>query len=319
MVGLFVFIGLAIFLSGILIIGNLHETFTKKIKLVSFFDDVYGLQTGNNVWFSGVKVGTVSKIKFFGTSQVEVTLNIDVKAQEYIRQDARVKISSDGLIGNRILVIYGGSRRAREVMEGDSLKVDATFSQDDMVNTLQENNKNLLAVTTDLKTLSRSLVAGEGSMGKLLHDNSLYDNLNTVAISLHQSSLKVQLLVNSLSTFSAGLNEEGTLANELVSDTIVFPSIRSFANQLKQIGDSATMLVSHLNAVTNDPQTPVGVLLHDKDEAVRLKVILKNLESSSKKLDDDLEAAQHSFLLKGYFKKQKKAKNDSIKNSSGKK
>jgi len=64
-VGLFVFIGLLFLVSAILLVGNLHKTFEKKIKVVSRFDDVNGLQTGNNVWFSGVKIGTVSNLHFF--------------------------------------------------------------------------------------------------------------------------------------------------------------------------------------------------------------------------------------------------------------
>jgi len=86
-------------------VGNLHETFKRKMEVVSLFDDVSGLQKGNNVWFSGVKIGTVSCLRFHGASQVEVSIKFEIKAQKYIRKDAKVKISSDGIIGNKILII----------------------------------------------------------------------------------------------------------------------------------------------------------------------------------------------------------------------
>ena len=127
-VGLFVFLGLVFLLAAILIVGNLRETFNRKMELVSLFDDVSGLQPGNNVWFSGVKVGTVSEMDFFGKSQVKVHLNVATKAQQYIRKDAKVKISNDGLIGNRILVIYDGTEEFAEVQDGDTLEVEKTFS-----------------------------------------------------------------------------------------------------------------------------------------------------------------------------------------------
>ena len=136
-VGVFVIIGLIFLLSGILIIGNLRETFNRKMELVSLFDDVGGLQPGNNVWFSGVKVGTVSSMEFFGKSQVEVNMNVALKAQQYIRKDAKVKISSDGIIGNKILVIYGGTDKFTEVEDGDTLEVEKTFTSEDMINTFQ--------------------------------------------------------------------------------------------------------------------------------------------------------------------------------------
>ena len=82
-VGLFIFIGLAFLLAGILIVGDLRETFSRKMQIYSLFDDVGGLQGGNNIWLSGVEIGTVSNLNFFGKSQVEVTMNIERKTQKY--------------------------------------------------------------------------------------------------------------------------------------------------------------------------------------------------------------------------------------------
>jgi phospholipid/cholesterol/gamma-HCH transport system substrate-binding protein len=314
-VGLFVFIGLIFLVSGVLMVGNLHETFKKKMTVTSFFDDVNGLQAGNNIWFSGVKVGTVKAIQFHSRSAVEVTMRIDVKTQEYIRQDAKVKISTDGLIGNKILVIYGGSGKVGQIQEGDTLEVEKSVSQEDMLKILQESNKNLNSITTDFKSISKKLDSGEGTMGKLINDNSLYDNANKTIVSLQQTSAKGQQLLNNLNTYTAKLNQEGTLANELVSDTVVFNSIREFAQRLKQIADTTVVLVAQLKTISKDTSTSIGVLLHDKEEGARLKNTLKNLESSSKKLDEDLEAAQHSWPLKKGFRKLEKAKSDSIENN----
>jgi phospholipid/cholesterol/gamma-HCH transport system substrate-binding protein len=312
-VGVFVFVGLLFFMAGILLVGNLRETFTHKMEVVSYFDEVNGLQKGNNVWFSGVKIGVVSSMNFYGKSQVEVSLKFDRKAQQYIRKDAMVKISSDGLIGNKILVIYGGTDQAPEIQEGDTLKVEKTFSSEDMINTAQENNKNLLAITNDVKTITKKLAAGEGSIGKLLDDSLMYTNINATIVSLRKASVKAEQLIGSLDTFSSGLNKKGTLANELTSDTVIFKSVKASVSQLQQMADTASVFIDNLKKAGNNPNSTVGVLLHDEESGARLKETIKNLESSSAKLDEDMEAAQHTFLLKGYFKKQAKAaKKDSI-------
>lgn len=306
-VGLFVFIGLIFLVTGILIIGDLRETFNRKIKVISVFDDVSGLQTGNNVWFSGVKIGTVSNLHFLEKSQVEVSMKIETKAQQYIRRDAKVKISSDGIIGNRILIIYGGTSKAAEVQEGDTLEVEKTFSSEDMINTFQDNNKNLLAITTDFKTISKKLASGEGTIGKLLNDNSVYANINAATASLQNASAKAQQLVSSLAAFSSGLNKKGTLANELTTDTVVFNSVKASVLQLQKIADTATVFITNLKKAGSNPNSSIGVLLHDKEAGAHLKETIKNLESSSKKLDESLEAAQHTILLRGFFKKKTKA------------
>src|ERR1039457_3701444 len=70
-VGIFVFLGVAIFIITVLTLGSQHKTFEHTITVKSFFDDVNGLQKGNNVWFSGVKVGTIGNIKLQEDGKVE--------------------------------------------------------------------------------------------------------------------------------------------------------------------------------------------------------------------------------------------------------
>jgi phospholipid/cholesterol/gamma-HCH transport system substrate-binding protein len=306
LVGLFILVGIIFLIAGILTIGNLHETFKRKMKVAARFEDVNGLQVGNNVWFSGVKIGTVENMKFSGKSEVKVRFTIETNAQSYIRKDAKVKISADGLIGNKILIIYGGTSKSEEVAEGDTLSVEKTFSSDDMINTLQENNNNLKSITGDFKTLSKNLVKGEGTIGKLLKDSSIYTNLNAATISLQRASGEAQQLITSLLAFSSGLNKKGNLANQLVTDTVVFNAVKSSVLHFKQIADTASVFIHDLKTAGADPQTTVGVLLHDKESGAHLKATIRNLESSSQKLDQDLAAAQHSFLLRRYFKKAAK-------------
>jgi phospholipid/cholesterol/gamma-HCH transport system substrate-binding protein len=291
------------------------------MQIVSFFDNVNGLQKGNNIWFSGVKIGTVSNLHFYGKSQVAVSLNIETKVQQYIRKDALVKVSTDGLIGNKILVIYGGSQAYDPVNEGDTLAVEKAVSSEEMISTLQENNKNLLVITagfkdittdfkevaTNFKSISKKLTTNDGSIGKLLNDNALYDNINTTTVSLKNASAKAQELVGELSNFSAGLNKKGTLAHDLTTDTIVFNSFKSSILQLQNMADTANAFIADLKATAQNPNSSIGVLLHDEQAGASLKETLKNLESGSKKLDEDLEAVQHSFLLRCFFKKKAKA------------
>ena len=307
MVGLFLFVGLLFLIGGILMVGNLNETFKRKMKVVSLFDDVGGLQPGNNVWFSGVKIGTVSKIQFYGRSQVVVSMRIDARDKQYIRKDSKVKIGADGLIGNKILVIYGGTFRVPEVEEGDTLSVEKTFTSDDMINTLQANNENVLAITKDFKVISKRMANGEGTIGSLLNDKSVYDNIKAATFSLQNASAKAQKMMASLEQFSSGLNKEGTLANNLVTDTVVFNSLKASVLNLQLLTDTASVFIADLKEAASNTKTPVGIMLHDEEAGAHLKEMIKNLDSSSKKLEEDLEAAQHSFLLRGYFKKQDKA------------
>lgn len=316
-VGLFIFLGIVFLVAGILAIGNLHSTFTRKLELSAVFNDVNGLLAGNNIWFSGVKVGTVKKLSFYGESQVLVELKIDVKSQQYIRKDAKIKISTDGLIGNKILVIVGGTQGAGEVEDGDTLAIEEQTSTDEMMRTLQDNNQNLLAITTDVKGITQKIAGGEGALGKLINDEEIYESLHATLASLQRSSAHAEKLTTAVAAYGDKLNNKGTLANELVTDTTIFHDLQASARQLKQMANTAVTATNSLQSATanlskasdqlDNKNTPVGMLLNDEQAAAHLKGTLKNLESGTEKLDQDLRALQDNFLLRRYFKKKKKA------------
>ncbi|MDB5018098.1 MAG: transporter permease, partial [Mucilaginibacter sp.] len=86
--------------------------------------------------------------------------------------------------------------------------------------------------------------------------------------------------------------------------------------QLQQAATNASILTDNLNKASNKLNTTdnaIGILLNDPKGAVQVQSTLNNLQQSSVKLNQDLEAVQHNFLLKGFFKKKAQAKADSLK------
>lgn len=321
-VGIFVFLGLTIFIVTILTLGSQKKTFAKSITIKSFFDDVNGIQKGNNVWYSGVKVGTIKKVLLTGNGSVEVDMSIEQHSRQFIRKDAKAKISSDGLIGNKIIVIYGGTLQSPEVETGDILGIQKLLSTDDMMNTLAKNNDNLLQLTNDFKVISKRIVDGQGTIGKLLTDQTLANDLNATMLTLKRASVNMADLSYNLSVYTSKLQSQGSLANDLVSDTVIFSRLRSTVAQLQQVAATSESVVNNLKVASNDlnnglnnDKTPAGMLLHDEQAAANIKTILKNLETGTKKLDESLEAVQHTYLLRGFFrKKARREKEDSTEN-----
>ena len=316
-VGIFILIGLAIFIATILTLGSQKKTFERSITVKSFFDNVNGLQKGNNIWFSGVKVGTIKRV-LLTKGQVEVDMNIESHSRQFIRKDAKAKISTDGLIGNKIIEIYGGTLNAPEIEDGDLLGNTELLSTDAMMKTLSQNNDNLLAITSDFKVISNRLVAGQGSIGKLLSDETLANEIHATTDALKRTSLNLEKLTANVSNYTSQLNKEGTLANDLISDTVIFSRLRATVVELQQVASTSKQIIDSfkiagntlnnslqtLNNGLNNKDAPLGMLLNDEKSAGNIKVILKNLQSSSKKLDENLEAIQHNFLLRGFFKKK---------------
>ncbi|WP_080239871.1 MlaD family protein [Spirosoma rigui] len=315
-VGIFVLLGILIFVAGVFVLGGQQKRFTKSVRVMAVFSDVAGLKAGNNVWFSGVKIGTIKRVKFFGTNQVEVDMDIEQSAQPYIRKDAQATISSDGLIGNKIVQIFGGSPKSEPIEENDRLKTQEALSSDKVLETLQENNQNLLRVTNDFKALVGNIRKGKGTVGAVLTDSLVANNFKLAMENLQKASQNTVKVTGSVATFAAKLGTKGTLANELVSDTAVFRRLSRSAARLENAAGSAEKTVSNLSQTSenvnraseklNNTNSPLGVLLTDQETATNLRTSLRNLNKGTELLNEDLKAAQSNFLLRGFFKKRAK-------------
>lgn len=310
-VGFFIFAGILIIVAGIFMIGSQEEIFGKKFTLNVMFDDVGGLKTGNNVWLSGVKVGTVKKISFVEKARIEVTISVRKDAASLIRKNCKAKVSSDGLMGNKIVIIYGGTAEAGLVANGDILQSEKGISTEEMILTLQSNNKNLLQITDDFKKIAGKIANGEGTIGGLVNDNTIINDLRHTIKNLKTASAKSEEVIKDIQLFTTQLNNKEGLINDLITDTTVFTKIMKTVSQIEETAAAASSFADNIKAASNrlnDPEKPVGMLLQDDKTANDLKEIINNLKTSSKKLDEDLEAIQHNFLFRGYFRKKAKNK-----------
>jgi phospholipid/cholesterol/gamma-HCH transport system substrate-binding protein len=315
-VGIFIALGMLIFILGIFTLGGQQSVFKKNFHITAVFDDVAGLKKGNNVWFSGVKVGTISDVKFIGLKQVEVQLVVDDNVKQYIHSNTGVKIGSDGLIGNKIIVIDGGSADAPVITDGARVGVDKEISTADMMKTLQRNNENLLAITNDFKKLSSNIVQGKGLVGQLLADSVMALKFKSIVNNLNATTQSTQQVAMGLNRFSDKLNTKGGLTDKLLTDTAVFNQLKASVAQLKQTTGTASALADNLNKAgvnltkatnkLNTTDNAIGILLNDPKGAEQVRSTLNYLQQSSVKLNDDLEAVQHNFLLRGFFKKRAK-------------
>src|SRR6187402_336270 len=117
--GLFVIVGVGLFILGIFIIGKQKNLFDPVFTLTATFHDIGGLQVGNTVRFSGINVGTVDNIAIINDSTVKVDMLIKKDVQRFIKTDSNAGIGSEGIIGDKVIVLsQGGSANAKVVKSG---------------------------------------------------------------------------------------------------------------------------------------------------------------------------------------------------------
>lgn len=305
-VGLFVAVALAVFAGAILAVGTLQNAFTSKIEVHAVFEEVGGLQAGDSVWSSGVRVGTIAGIAFVEASKVDVTLALNESAVPFIPADVEATIGSDGLIGNPIVQLNGGTRGGPAIQAGAQLAIGESVSTEDLFATLQENNENLLAITDDIKTITGRLRDGEGTIGRLLTEDDLLEQVQSALADIEAASANAKELTASLARFSAELQRPGQLPHDLVTDDEILPSVKASVASLQAVADRAETLVDDVSTKLSDPSTPVGSLLGDREMGSDLGGTVANLEDATELLKEDLRALQSNFLFRPYFKKQER-------------
>jgi phospholipid/cholesterol/gamma-HCH transport system substrate-binding protein len=186
--GLFVAGGLALFVLAIFIIGKQKNLFNPVYKLTTTFYNVSGLQVGNNIRFSGINVGTVDNIIIINDSTVRVDMLIKKEVKKFIKSDCGVSIGSEGLIGDRLLIITQGSTGAASAKEGQELVSAEPVETDAIMASLQVTAGNAEIITQQLAEIMTKINKGKGTLGKLIQDTAIAENLSQTIVNLKKSS-----------------------------------------------------------------------------------------------------------------------------------
>jgi phospholipid/cholesterol/gamma-HCH transport system substrate-binding protein len=186
--GLFIAGGIVLFVIVIFIIGKQKNLFNPVYKLTANFNNVSGLQIGNNIRFSGINVGTVDNIKIINDSTVQVDMLIRKSVQQFIKADCEAAIGSAGIIGDRILVITQGSYDAPLAKDGQQIVSKEPVEADAIMASLQVTADNTAIVSDQLAEIMIKINSGNGTLGRLIQDSTIANNINQTILNLRKSS-----------------------------------------------------------------------------------------------------------------------------------
>ncbi|MEO5889248.1 MAG: MlaD family protein [Ferruginibacter sp.] len=253
--GMFVMIGLLLFIVTIYFVGKQKNLFGSTFRLKSQFKTVSGLKVGNNVRFSGIDIGTVSEIELMTDTSVMVDLVIKKEVQQFIKADARASIGSDGLMGDKVLTIYPGTSTKETVKDNDMIASKTAIEIEDLMSSVKTSVDNAGIITGQLAQFSYKMNNGNGALSKLITDEGFSSSLKSTLSNLQTST-------DEFAKFTTKMNDGNGAFSKLMTD-------EKFGKTL----DST----------------------------------MSNLQTGTKGLSDNMEAVQHNFLLRGFFKKKKKA------------
>ena len=186
--GLFILVGIGLFVLGIFIIGKQKNLFNPVFKLTANFRNVSGLQVGNNIRFSGISIGTVDNVAIINDSTVRVEMLIKKEVQKFIKTDTKASVGSEGIIGDKIVVLSQGNSSNKVVKEGQMIASTEPIETDAILQSVKVTAENAAIATAEIATLVKKINNGEGTLGRLIQDKTMADNIDKTIVNLKKRS-----------------------------------------------------------------------------------------------------------------------------------
>lgn len=301
--GIFVILGSLLFIITIYFIGNKKDMFNKTIQISAVFNNINGLQTGNNVRFSGINVGTVKQIVIQNDSVIRVDMAIEKEVISHIKKDAIASIGSDGLVGNMIINIIPGKKSNEAVSFGDTILSENKTTTDEILKTINSTSANAKVITDNLVRITNQISSKEGTIGMLINDTVMSQDLKRTVYNLKVTTKITSESMATLNNIIVGLNNKDNVIGTL-KDTLVGRKIKVIIANLEKSSQQINQTISNIK----DGKGALNYLSNDPKLVKQIDSTMININQASSRLNENLEALKHNFLFRGYFKKQEKEK-----------
>ncbi|MDB4907208.1 MAG: Mammalian cell entry related domain protein [Gemmatimonadetes bacterium] len=245
-------------------LGKAANLFASRYTLIAYLPNANGLREGGTVMVAGQLAGTVKKIDFLPvdydtTKNLRLTLQLDEALHEQVRQDSKARLRTMGLLGDKVIDISPGTPKFQPLKDGSVITVAPTLDYEAVLAQAAGAVGDVVSLTHDMKTLTSGIVRGEGTLGQLVTNKALYDQLVSTLGRTNSMLARVQ-------------NSQGTIG-KLLDDPTMY-------NHMVAVIGSTDSLVRAMNS----NKGTVGKLLHDDSLYTSLVGITHGADSLMKML-----------------------------------
>jgi phospholipid/cholesterol/gamma-HCH transport system substrate-binding protein len=263
-----------------------------------------------------LQAGSVKRIAILDDTTIEVVLSIDAKLKPFIPKNTLAAVATDGLVGDKIVSLIPGRGSSEPVAEGDLLQPAFAINKDELFKNLSKTNTNVLAITDVLK--GRIDKIDTSALINLLNSRVIAAYLLSALENVNAAGHNTKELTGSLNDLVKNIKRGGGALGVLLADTSMAGDLKLAIANLKAATASSSKATNGLNELIGSLRQDIDsgngslhVLLKDTATAGNLSKTMENLKNGTQSFSQDMEALKHNFFLRGYFRRQIKAAQDS--------
>jgi phospholipid/cholesterol/gamma-HCH transport system substrate-binding protein len=273
-VGVLILIALVILAFAILKLGQAGNLFGKRYQVVSFVPSASGLRVGGPVTVAGQLAGTIKEISFLPPDQdttrnLRLLIEVRRELSNQVRKDSRAKVATMGLLGDKVVDISVGTPKFRPLHEGDTLLVVPSTDYEAVVKQASGAINEVVGLTRDLKKVTAGITAGQGTLGQLVTNRQLYDQLNTT---LTRTTALMERLENPRGTIGRLLDDPSlyySLNRTVASADTIIRQISGGKGSVAKLLRDDTLYV-HLVSVVARADSLVGTMANGNGTVQKL-------------------------------------------------
>jgi phospholipid/cholesterol/gamma-HCH transport system substrate-binding protein len=273
--------------------------FTKRITLVSYFDNAEGLRVGAPVRLSGVDIGNVAKILVVPDrdkqlTPVEIVMKVSTKYSFNLRRDTLASLETAGVLGETFMDMDSSQAIGPPARDGDTLPTRVHPDFNEVVRSSQSTLQNMDALLKRADRILAFAESGKGSLGKMIYDPTLYDRLSqtvselkTVVDEIAKGQGSLGQLINSNDAYTKFL---GTLdkMNSVVDELQQGKGTAGKFLKDPSLYDNANDTVANLKKVSEDLNAGKGTagrLLKDEELGKKIDTTMTKLAALTSEID----------------------------------
>jgi len=321
-VGIFVIAAIVLFGACLFLIGNQHKAFNRHVVFYTNFQNVDGLPKGSTVRVDGMDAGEVVNLQIPASpaQKFRLKMNVEERLHGLIREDSVVTVETEGLVGDKFVLIHSGTARAPEAPAESTLASKEPFDITKMLEQAQgimtQASTTITALDGTMKDVSGRLdTTLDTATGTLRTVNGTIRNVDGVVLDVRNGKGTAGLLLEDKATATDvrqsianvrqttdKLNDTSARADSLLADV----QTRQLIPKMDDTLTSAKAATQNLNQTSEQINTTLKSAFaqdqYGEDAGTNLQQSLTNLNQASGNLTDDTEALKHEFFFKGFYK-----------------
>jgi phospholipid/cholesterol/gamma-HCH transport system substrate-binding protein len=254
-------------------LGKSANLFSRRYELIAFLKEAPALRAGGPVLVAGQMAGTIKDITFLPVDadtmhNIRIIVTLDEALHEQVRGDSKARVRTLGLLGDKVIDISPGTLGFAPLHDRDTIQVDPSLDYEAVLAKAAGAVDDIVGLAKDLRHITSGLVAGKGTMGQLLTNPGLYNELQgtlgrtnallarvqssrgTLSRLLDDPALYDQMVgaVTSVDSLVAAMRSRNGTMGRLLTDTTLYTQASSIITSMGGIVQNVDALTRQISA-----------------------------------------------------------------------